>query len=336
MSTTIMANPITTGTRRLTTLGSVWGVPMTLGASSDIISGMIGEGYDPGVVTNLSTAGATDAQLQSLWDTYNAGTQQFAVAANQLMSQLSGGPGGAASSPSYPQAAVPTQISTAFGIYDLAQQSSWDAIAGQFTSTQQILTSLASRAPKDPDVVQLVTEFNATVNKYAGYYNSVFGSDPSPMPLVTLGVAPLIIGAAVVVAIAAILGTLYLLNQRIVAKAQALQAQASVTSTQAQAAAAAAAQQQASNLNAQAQSLISQANSLPASQTQQKAALAAQAATLQQQANQLLNAAATTVASGGVQPPGATNWNLWFQQNFGLVIGALIAIAIVPPLLKRR
>lgn len=332
MSYTIMANPNTTGVRRLQTLGALWG----LGASSDIVAGMIGEGYDPSVVNSLAAAGANDAQLQSLWDNYGAGSQDFAVAANSLLSQLTSGPGGAASAPGYPAGAQPTTISTMFGDYDLAQEAAWRAISNQFTSTQQLLNTLAAKAPKDPDVVQMVSDFNGLVNQWANYYDQAFGSAPSPIPFAsipTLGIAPLVVIAGLAVGVAALLGTLYLLNQRIVSKAQAVQAQSGLVTAQAQQAASAAAQQQAANLNAQAQGLMSQANALPAGA--QKTALTAQAAALQSQANQLLGQSAAAVTP--VAPTTtSTNWNVWLQQNAGLLIAALAAIVIVPPLLKRR
>ena len=59
-----------------------------LGASADIVSGMTGEGYDPNLVGALDLLGATDAQLQSLWDNYEAGSPGFTTAANNLLNSL--------------------------------------------------------------------------------------------------------------------------------------------------------------------------------------------------------------------------------------------------------
>jgi hypothetical protein len=320
MSYTVMANPNNTGVRRLQTLGA-WG----LGAVSDLAQTMIGDGYDPGVIISLSTAGASDAQLQSLYDNYGAGTQEFADAANGLLTQLTGGPGGAASAPGYPAGAQPTTISTAFGVYDLTQQSAWDAINSQFSSTQRQLNSLAAQAPKDPDVSQMVQDFNGIVGQWANYYDQAFGSAPSPIPFAsipTLGIAPLVVLAGLAIGVAAVLGTLYLLNQRILAKAQAVQAQASLTATQSQSTAATASQAQAANL-------MRQANALPPSQAAQIAALTAQA-------NALLAQSATAVTPvAPIAPPGATNWNAWIQQNFGLIVLAAAAVVIGPQLVKK-
>ena len=49
---------------------------------------MISEGYDPSVVNSLSAAGATDAQLQSLWDNYQPTDQGFWTAAYNLANSL--------------------------------------------------------------------------------------------------------------------------------------------------------------------------------------------------------------------------------------------------------
>jgi hypothetical protein len=320
MSYTVMANPNNTGVRRLQTLGAMWG----LGASSDMISTMIENNYDPAVIASLNAAGATDAQFQYLIDNFGAGTQEFADAANVMLTQLTGGPGGAASAPGYPAAAQPTTISTVFGVYDLTQQSAWDAINSQFTSTQRQLNALAAQAPKDPDVVQMVTDFNGTVGQWANYYDQAFGNAPNPIPFAsipTLGIAPLVILAGLAVGVAAILGTLYLLNQRILAKAQAVQAQSALAATQSQGAAAAANQAQAANL-------MTQAKALPPSQ-------AAQIAALTSQANALLTQSAKAVTPVAPLALAPTNWNLWLQQNFGWLLVGAAAVIIGPQLVKK-
>lgn len=79
-----------------------------LEASPDIIEGMIGEGYDPSVINMLATAGASDSQLQSLWNVYGAGTQEFAEAASELLFLLTNGrQGRLITQPVAPPAAAP-------------------------------------------------------------------------------------------------------------------------------------------------------------------------------------------------------------------------------------
>lgn len=92
-----------TGVKNLRTLG---------GFSTGILTGMIGEGYDPSVLNSLFAAGATDAQMQSLWDNYGAGTDEFANASSILLMQLRGGGGGASSAPGYPALAQPQPLAT--------------------------------------------------------------------------------------------------------------------------------------------------------------------------------------------------------------------------------
>lgn len=303
MSTTVISTINTTGVRRLRTLGS-W---CCLGASADMISGMIGEGYDPSVINALAAAGASDIQLQNLWNNYAAGSQDFAVAANQLLTSLTGGPGGAASAPGYPSGAQPTTISTAFGVFDLLQQSSWDAINSLFISAQQRLNALASKNPKDPDIVSMVQEFNSNVAQWANYYAQAVGNAPANIPLASiptlsgLGIAPLII-VGIVAAVAALIAWLYGFITGKIAQKEAAQA---------------------ALLTAQNQSsLLTQYN---AAQSSGNTQLAAQLAAM-------LKATGTPPP----QPPGTTNWSTWFQQNFGLLLAALVGIAIVPPLLRQR
>jgi len=45
-------------------------VPCLAGFSTDILTGMIGDGYDPSVLNALFAANASDAQMQTLWDNY--------------------------------------------------------------------------------------------------------------------------------------------------------------------------------------------------------------------------------------------------------------------------
>jgi hypothetical protein len=276
-----MSNAITTGVRRLQTLGA-WG----LGFSEDILMGMANEGYDISVLNKLQTAHATDAQMQYLWDNFPAGSEEFAAAANQLSLQLTGLPG-AAGGAGYPSTAVPTTVSTAFGTYDLAQQASWDAISTQLSSVRDQINDVARLAPKDPDVRQHVLDFNSRVGEFAGYYQQLFGSAPSSIPLAsipTLGIAPLIPVATIIAAVVTIAAIAYSYGQW----AQTKRAQI-------------AAQSQAAVISA-----------IPAGATPAQVA---------------------SILSPGTGP---TNWSSWFQTNFGLILAALIGIAVVPPLLRRR
>jgi hypothetical protein len=335
MSYAIMANPINTGVRRLRTLRGLWGLGTA--ADPDTVNELKNAGYEPDLVDTAVAMGATNEQLLAL--PYPADPDVESEAIATLINQLGGAlpPSGApaTSAQSYPATAVPT----AYGVLDLTQQSTWNMIAGLFTQTQQGIQALAQQAPGNSQVIQLVQDYNSTVNQYAGYYSDIFGSNPSPMPLVTLSgmgqAQVLIIPLAVIAGIVTILGTLYLLNQRKLAIAAQLQAEANLTSAGAQAAAAAAAQQQAANLNSQADALMAKANLLPAGA--QQTTFLQQAAALRGQANALLAWAATAVAT----PPGATTaasstWTAWLQSNAGLILGAVVLIAIVPPLLGRR
>jgi hypothetical protein len=219
MSVTIMPNAINTGVRRLTPLLSgfeSWG----LGASPDIIAAMTAlgpdGGYDPATINSLVAAGATDAQLQNLWDNYGAGTPEFAFAANQLLQVLTGRPG-ATGGGGYPSAAIPSTVSTAFGIYDLSQQWAWDQINSQLSSVRDQINQVGRLAPKDPDVVQHVRDFNARVGEFAGYYQQLFGNAPSTIPFAStlgvLGLAPLVIPAAIIAAVVAIIAIAYSYSQ---------------------------------------------------------------------------------------------------------------------------
>jgi hypothetical protein len=57
---------------------------------SDTAQGMLNEGYDPNLIGALDLAGATDAQLQNLWDNYQPSDPGFTTAANNLLSSLIG------------------------------------------------------------------------------------------------------------------------------------------------------------------------------------------------------------------------------------------------------
>jgi hypothetical protein len=172
---------------------------------------LVAGGVDPSLVSMLQLNGASSDQLAAVYD--------GSIDATSLLNQLTGAQG--PSNPSSPQNPIPTTISTAFGLYDLSQQSAWNAINSLFTSTQQNLTVLARQFPNDADVISHVSDFNSKVTQWAGYYQQAFGSSPSPMPVVTLsglGFAPIIVGAAVVAGVATLVYFLYTVNQWIASR----------------------------------------------------------------------------------------------------------------------
>jgi hypothetical protein len=85
MSWTAFPTVNNTGVRRLHTLGAMWGLGST---GSSVGDGMVSEGYNSVIISNLVAAGASDAQLQNLWDNYGAGTPEFGQAATQLQASL--------------------------------------------------------------------------------------------------------------------------------------------------------------------------------------------------------------------------------------------------------
>lgn len=311
MANTIMPTVFSSGVRRMHTL-SGWPMLGAMGTPPDqttIAELVVNGGYDMGTINTLITMGASNEQLQAL--PYPASANERAAGITNLMNQLGGAqaaPGAPATSAgSYPQSAVPTTISTAFGVYDLTQQASWDAINAVFSNVQQQLNELGRMLPKDPVVIGKIQDFNALVGQWTGYYQQTFGTSPSPIPFASystlggLGIAPLAI-AGIAVAVAALLASIYPIYQW-----------ASGYKTQALA-----------NLQAQQnQAALS------------KALADAQAKGDTATANKILSTMAIT---GGTapQPPGATNWSAWLQQNMGLLIFGLAAMVIVPPLLRKR
>ena len=309
MSNTIMPNAMNTGVRRLQTLGG-WG----LGAApSAIAQGMIAENYDPSVIISLSNAGATDAMLQNLWDNTAAGSQEFAIAANQLLTNLTGGPGGAASAPGYPTGAIP-QIQTEFGFMDLSLRSTWDQISGLFSQASAGLNAIAAQRPNDPAVIQMRSQYNALANQFSSAWSTVFsGSSPvhtlsgwediaTASGIVILG--GIAIASGVGIPLVAVVGTILAGLALIVKWINSQSAQTAVSQTAA---------------STQAQLATALAN--------------AQAKGDTATAQQILS---TMQATSGQAQPGVTNWSAWLQQNMGLLIFGLAAIVIVPPLLKRR
>jgi len=319
MANTIMPTVFASGTRRLRVLS---GWPM-LGASPDIVAGMIAEGYDPSVINSLAAAGATDAQLQRVWDATAAGSQEFAVMANQLLTGLTQGPGGAASAPDYPQAAVPTTISTAFGVYDLTQDAAWNAIAGLFVDTQKNLNSIGRAAPKDADVIDMVTQFNSLVGQYASYYQQAFGSAPSSVPLASLGslgvvqVAVVVLGY-IAVGMAALLGTLYLLNQRALAKAAVINAQGASQTT--------------ANVGTLTNTYAQQVQAAQAAYAAGNKALGDQLSTQAQQTAAAIQKVGAAPSTSGAP----VNFTVWLQQNVGWLALGVGGFVLVSLALKRK
>jgi hypothetical protein len=311
---TFEANKI--GVRRVYTLGRAG----FAGAPDALALQMIADGYDISTITTLTDANATDAQLQNLYDNYGAGTAEFAVAANQLLSQLTGGPGGAASAPNYPQSAVPTTVSSAWGVYDLTQEAAWSAISNIFTMVQQQLNSIAQQAPSDPDVVTHVTQFNGLVVQWAGYYTKAFGSAPSPLPMAsipgggslsgTLGVIPVVIAVAAIAGVAALLATLYGIYTWGQSYQAGLKARSQVQATA------------ITGSQAAANTLLAQANAIAASNPAQASAMRAQAAAL----------LAQNVSATGTQPGQLTTW---FTQNWMGAAAVLLGVAVLPNLVKK-
>jgi hypothetical protein len=336
MSNTIMSTTNTTGVRRLRTLSGPWMGSLRgdshagLGSypDPDTIAGLVAAGYSQGELNTLVSMGATDEQLLAL--PYPADPGEMADAMITLMNRLggalpaSGAP--ASSAGSYPQAAVPTTVSTAWGVYDLTQEASWNAINGLFSNVQQQLNTTARQAPNDPDVIAHVQQFNSLVVQWAGYYQQAFGSSPSPLPLAslpsggamgrTLGIVPVVIVAAVAVGVVALLGTLYAIY------AWNSQKQALIAAT--------AASQNIATTGAQstANSLLQQANQVQASNP----TLATQ---LRQQASSLIGQTITATTPQPNAPGALTNW---FTANWGYLAILLAGVVIVPPLItgKRR
>jgi len=302
-----------------------------MGDASDTASGMISEGYDPSVVATLLAAGASDAQMQGLWDNTAPGSSDFALGANQLLTQLTGGAGGASSAPGFPQNLQNATVSTAFGVYDLTQEASWNTINNIFVQVANELNQVATKFPGDADTASKIQQFNSTVMQWAGYYQQMFGYAPSPLPLASttgtpglsgLGVFPVVAVLAIAAAIVAALAAAYAYHQW----AQAKLAATTVMQTQAntQQTTAAAATAQANQLLAQAAAAQASGNGTLATQLRAQALqLQSQAATVSGTAN------ATAMAIGSFLQ---TNW--WI---FAVGLGALIIVpnVLAPPRRRR-
>lgn len=322
---TVFAN----GVKRLRPAGvaglGMWG----LGDASNTAAGMINEGFDPGTINSLVAAGATDAQLQSLWDNYQPNTPDFSNAAMALLLQLSG----AGAPPSVNMTtsaagsaygAVSSVIQFGSQALDMTQESSWNFLNSQFQSTQQQLNALVKQFPGDPDVASQVGQFNSLAMQFASYWQQVFGSSMAPSVvslsgarLGALGVIPLLAIAGIVAALALMAAGLYAVIQWIAVK----KTQAQTTATQATATAST-----QNALTTTYQQTIAQAN----------AALAAGNPTLYGQLMaQANNTAAQIQKLGGSVAPAPLGFSAWFQTNWGwlaLLVGAMV---IIPPVVKK-
>lgn len=279
-----------------------------LGADPDLLAAMVANGYDPAILNTLVAMGATDAQLENL---FLDGADPTTLM-NQLGGALPPAGGNATQAGSYPQSAVPTTVSSVFGVYDLTQESSWAAMNSVFQNVKQQLESVARQFPGDADVAQHIQDFNSSVMQYAGYYQQLFGSAPSPIPLASttgtlgaLGVFPIVIVGGMVVALAAILGAAAVTLAWISWKKTQVPGQTATANAQ----------------NTQAQN---------ASQlvTQYRAFIAAGDTA---HAQQLLPA----LTAMGVNPNASTDWTTWFQNNMVLIFAGVAAIVVLPPLIKK-
>jgi hypothetical protein len=320
MSTTIMPNAITTGVRRLQTLGAMWGLS---GAPSDLGQQMITDGYDIATIVSLSNAGVTDAQLQNLYDNYGAGTPEFQVAANQLLTSLTGGPGGAASAPGYPQGAIPI-VQTDLGVLDLSLRSTWDNLSLQFAQIGQQLNAIAAQNPNDPATIQMRSQYNSLAQQFSSAWSKVFGSSAGSVTTlgdwtdIAVGSGFVVIGGILIASGVGVplVATIVLIASGLAVLTKWINsrnAQTAATQTVA---------------SAQGQTMASLNAALAAAQAKGDMATV----------NQIL----ATMRSIGITPPGGTppsqptNWSAWLQQNMGLLVAGLAAIVVIPAALRRR
>lgn len=287
------------GVRRLSLKG--------LGADPDLIQALIDAGYDSGIINTLAAMGATDAQLENM---VLDGTDP-ATLMNQLGGALPPAGGNSTQAGSYPAGAVPTAVSTAFGIYDLTQEATWSQFNSIFSSIKQELQSVARKFPGDADVAAHIQDFNSNVMQYANYYAQLFGSAPSPIPLAsttglgTMGVFPILAVAGIVAAIVAVLAAAYAVHQWAIVKlaqapAQTATAQAQTTQAQNQ-----------SQLVAQYRALVAAGNTTAA------------------------NALLPTLSALGINPNATMDWSAWFQNNMFLIFAGVAAVVVLPPLIKK-
>jgi hypothetical protein len=332
---TFEANKI--GVRRAYTLGRAGFAG--LGDVNDTAQGMISEGYDPNIIYPLVTFGATDAQLQNLWNSYGANTQEFTDAANGLLSYLKSTPNlqappvnmqTSAAGAVYGAAAAAgnTIVSVAGQVFDLTQEAGWNSLASLINFWQQQIQQTARLSPNDPGTIANVSQFNQGVTQFSGYYQQVMSQSSNPSSVsvspVTLGIIPVIAIVGIVAAVAALIAGMYAIYQYFATKRQQQTATAQVQTT-----AITGAQASANNLLTGAAALLAQANSLPPSQSAQAAQIRAQAAAMQQQAGVLIGQTVSTTA------PQPSQLSTWFTQNWVGVAAVLLGVAVLPALVKK-
>jgi hypothetical protein len=324
---TFEANKI--GVRRAYTLGHFRGLGTA--PDSDTINELVANGYNPGDVQSAVALGATNEQLLSL--PFPADQQTESNAVQALILQLSGlqaAPGQPSTTAgNFPQGAIPTTVSTGFGIFDLATKAGWDAAAASINATQQLVRQAAAINPQDPGVVSSVNQFNSAVADFANNYAAVVGQPSSVSQITLSGLGDVSVGQALWNVLGPSGGLLNVVYQIYLWARNYIATNQAIKQTTATASAATATQGSATMLLQQASSLVAQANALPPAQSAQAAQLRAQAATLQTQASSLLALPLTTSTPQPVQ------LSTWFTQNWGLIAGALIAIAVLPQLARK-
>jgi hypothetical protein len=324
---TFEANKI--GVRRAYTLGRFSGLGTA--PDPDTINELVANGYNPADVNSAVALGATNEQLLAL--PFPADPQTEANAIQSLIQQLSGlqAPPGlpSTSSPSFPQSAIPTTVSTGFGIYDLATKAGWDAAASAINTTMQLVRQAAALNPQDPSVVSTVNQFNSAVADFSNYYATVVGQLPPVSQITLSGLGDVSVGQALWNVLGPSGGLLNVIYQIYLWARNYIATNQTIKQTTATASAATATQGSASMLLQQASSLVAQANALPPAQSAQAAQLRAQAATLQTQASSLLALPLAT------STPQSVPLSTWFTQNWVSVAAVLVAVAVLPNLVKK-
>jgi hypothetical protein len=214
-------------------------------------------------------------------------------------------------------------IATPFGAFDLSVDAAWKGINSLFESTRANLTALAQQLPGDSDVLDHIQQFNSLVLQWADNYTQAEGSAPSPLPLASspalagMGIAPVVVIVGIVAAVAALLASLYVINQWIQTKKAGVTVGGQT--------AAAGAKNQAALLSTY-NSLIGQANALAKSNPSAANQLLAQA-------NALIKQLPGVGVPGTVVP--STDWGAWFQKNAVWIALAVGAVFVLPPLIKK-
>jgi len=295
-------------------------------------------GVDPGVATTLLALGATDAQLNAVIQNPDSQTASL-----DLLTQLSGNgpaPGQAAgTAANFPTPSGLQAQSVSQTGYDLTDPASWYDVTGQFQQANQRIKALEQLVISNPsvyaplignDTIALRQQYTDAASKWTAVYVTAIGQQPQGLSgvgvkgriarLGALGVAPIIIGAAVIAAAAI---AIYALHTLIV-YLQSTEAKAA-QQTQQQGIQAATATQQ---------SLLNQYN-----QTIQAAQSAAAAGntTLAAQYTQAAGVLAAQLKSTGYNLTPSTGSALatWFTANWGWLAVAAVAIVALPPLIKK-